>query len=175
MNIIIEKGTRYDIDQLEQLYDDLNDYLEAGINYPGWRKGIYPAREDAVTGVANDNLYVAKDAGKIVGSLILSHEPESAYHKVHWGIDADYSDIFVIYTFAVHPEYLKNGVGMALMDFAVQHGMKEHAKAIRLDVYEKNLPAVRLYEKCEFKYVDTVDLGLGNYGLHCFKLYEKLL
>jgi ribosomal protein S18 acetylase RimI-like enzyme len=175
MNILIEKGTKYDIDQLEQLYDDLNDYLENSINYPGWRKGIYPTREDAVNGVVNDNLYVAKIAGKIVGSMILSHKPEPVYHKVQWGINADYSGIFVIYTFAVHPAYLKNGIGMALMNFAVQHGMKEHAKAIRLDVYEKNLPAVRLYEKCGFNYVDTVDLGLGKYGLHYFKLYEKIL
>ncbi len=149
MNIIIEKGTKYDIDQLEQLYDDLNDFLETSINYPGWMKGIYPTREDAVNGVGNDNLYVAKVAGKIVGSLILNHEPEPAYHKAQWEINADYSDIFVIHTFAVHPAYLKNGIGMALMNFAVLNGIKEHAKAIRLDVYEKNLPAVRLYENSD--------------------------
>ena len=82
MNILIEKGTKYHIDQLEQLYDDLNDFLENSINYPGWIKGIYPTREDAVNGIANDNLYVAKAEGKIVGSMILSHEPEPAYHKV---------------------------------------------------------------------------------------------
>ncbi len=53
-------------------------------------------------------------------------------------------------------------------------GVKQ-AKSIRLDVYEGNIPAIRLYEKCGFEYVNTVDLGLGNYGLKWFKLYEKLL
>jgi len=42
-------------------------------------------------------------------------------------------------------------------------------------VYENNFPAISLYEKCGFEYVDTVDLGFGNYGLDWFKLYEKLV
>ena len=61
------------------------------------------------------------------------------------------------------------------MDFAIQHSINEGAKAIRLDVYENNTPAISLYEKCGFEYVDTVDLGLSEYGLHFFRLYEKVL
>ncbi len=61
------------------------------------------------------------------------------------------------------------------MDFSTQHSIKLQAKSIRLDVYEGNMPAIRLYEKCGFKYIDTVDLGLGNYGLNWFRLYEKSL
>ena len=175
MDIIIEQGTKFDIDELAQLYDDLNDYLESGINYQGWKNGVYPIREDAINGVANENLYAAKYSGKIVGSVILCHKPEPAYYKARWGTDADYSDIFVVYTFAVHPAYLKAGIGTNIMNFVTQHSIDEHAKSIRLDVYENNTPAIRLYEKCGFRYVDTVDLGLGDYGLDRFKLYEKLL
>ena len=36
-----------DIEELSALYDELNVYLETYINYPGWRKVIYPIREDA--------------------------------------------------------------------------------------------------------------------------------
>ncbi len=61
------------------------------------------------------------------------------------------------------------------MDFAIEHSIKSQVKSIRLDVYEGNIPAIKLYEKCGFKYIDTVDLGLGNYGLNWFRLYEKLL
>lgn len=81
MNITFKLGRVHDIDEIEQLYNDLNDYLAKGVNYPGWIK----------------------------------------------------------------------------------------------DVYEGNIPAINLYEKCGFKYIDTVDLGLGNYGLNWFRLYEKLL
>ncbi|WP_032121135.1 GNAT family N-acetyltransferase [Clostridium amazonitimonense] len=175
MDIIIELGKENDVDELEQLYNDLNDHLEKEVNYPGWKKGIYPVRENAVHGVKQGNLYVAKHDGKIIGSVILSQKPEPAYYKVKWEFESDYSDVFVVYTFVVHPDFLKCGVGKALMDFAIEYSIKSQAKSIRLDVYERNIPAIRLYEKCGFKYVDTVDLGLGNYGLDWFKLYEKLL
>ncbi len=175
MDINFELGKEKDIDELEQLYNDLNDHLSEGVNYPGWRKGIYPVRENAIDGVKQGNLYVAKHNGKIIGSIILSHKPEAAYYKAKWEFESDYSDVFVVYTFAVHPKFLKCGVGKALMDFSIKHSIKSQAKSIRLDVYEGNMPAIRLYEKCGFKYVDTVDLGLGNYGLKWFKLYEKLL
>ena len=48
-------------------------------------------------------------------------------------------------------------------------------KAIRLDVYEKNIPAIRLYERTGFEYIDTVDLGYSMYGLDLYQLYQRLL
>ncbi|MBS5933326.1 MAG: GNAT family N-acetyltransferase [Clostridiales bacterium] len=175
MNIIIELGNEKDIDELEKLYDDLNDYLAAGINYPGWLKGVYPIREDAVKGIEEGYLYVARYNDEIVGSIILNHEPEDAYNQANWEIEADYSDIVVIHTFAVHPKFMKNGIGQKLMEFATSHSKEIKAKAIRLDVFEKNVPAIKLYEKHGYRYIDTVDLGYGEYGLDWFKLYEKVL
>ena len=175
MKLIIEPSSFADIDELEELYNDLNDYLSTTTNYPGWIKGIYPIRENAVTGIQNNNLFVVRHEGKIVGSIILDHQPEEAYHGVKWKLDTDYNSIFVIRTFVVHPSFLKNGVGRSLMDFSFELAQKSDMKSIRLDVYEKNIPAILLYEKCGFEYIDTVDLGLGNYGLDWFKLYEKVI
>ena len=59
MEMVIEKGTVSDIDELEQLYNRLIDHLTNTVNYPGRIKGIYPE----------------------------------------------------VYTFAVHPMYLKKGIG----------------------------------------------------------------
>lgn len=175
MELIIELGTSNDIDELEQLYNDLNDHLAKGTNYPGWLKGIYPIRQNAIDGISKSNLYVARIDGQIVGSIILNHNPEPAYDNAKWALDYDYSEVFVIHTFAVHPSFFKCGVGRALMDFSIQHSIKSKIKSIRLDVYEKNIPAIKLYEKCGFNYVDKVDLGLSFRGLDWFKLYEKLL
>lgn len=175
MDITIELGQIDDIDELENLYNSINDYLEAGVNYPGWKKGVYPVRQDAIDGVKNGNLFVARLNGIIVSSLILNHDPENAYHSVKWAFESDYSDVFVIHTFVVHPNFMKCSIGKALMDFAHKYSIESEVKSIRLDVYEGNIPAIRLYEKCGFKYIDTVDLGLGEYGLDWFKLYEKLV
>jgi GNAT superfamily N-acetyltransferase len=173
--LVIEPGTPSDIDELERLYDDLNDYLSCGINYPGWIKGVYPVREIAQAGVAEGSLFVARQGGRIAGSVILSHEPAPAYHTVNWQIEADYADVIIIRTLVIHPACLRAGIGTKIFEFIDAYSMSRQMKSMRLDVFEKNLPAIRLYEKRGFAYVDTVDLGLGQYGLDHFRLYERLV
>ena len=48
-------------------------------------------------------------------------------------------------------------------------------RALRLDVFEENAPAIALYEKKGFERRTRVDLGLGITGLKWFYLCEKLL
>ena len=61
------------------------------------------------------------------------------------------------------------------MKFAEEEAERCNMKSIRLDVYENNMSAIKLYEKMGYKYLDTIDLGLGHYGLDWFKIYEKII
>lgn len=169
----IRLGTETDIDELEQLYDNVNDYLASNTNYPGWKKGVYPTRDTAVEGIRDHCLYVAIEEYAIVGSFLLRHEPEPAYFTVKWKQDLTYDNVYVIYTFVVHPDSHGDGIGQFMLDFITRHSIAEHMSSIRLDVYEKNTPAIQLYKKCGFQYIDTVDLGLESYRLKWFQLYEK--
>lgn len=173
MDLQIRKGTVQDIEEISDLYDAVNDYLEKHINYPGWRKGIYPTREDAVRGIDEGCLYVAVNEHKIAGSLILRHDPEKAYYTASWKRDIPYDKVFVIYTFAVHPAYFNRNIGSQLLEFAEKTAYGCGVESLRLDVFEGNLPAISLYEKNGFEYRDTVDLGLEAFGLKWFRLYEK--
>lgn len=173
--MLIEKGTINDIDELEILYDDLNDYLESHVNHAGWIKGIYPIRKTAIEGIDEDNLFVLRREGVIAGSVILNHVPEKAYEEVIWAVDAAYKDIIVIHTLVVHPHFMEKGIASQLMDFAKEYSITHSFKSIRLDVSIDNKPAIKLYEKCGYKYVGTVDLGLNYPPLKWFKLYELIL
>lgn len=64
---------------------------------------------------------------------------------MNWQLDFDVP-VIVIHILAVHPDYLGCGVGKAVLEYAENFGRRP----IRLDTYEKNAPAVRLYEKCNF-------------------------
>ena len=175
MNLIFEQGTPADIDELAQLYDAATGYLESHINYPGWRRGIYPNRDTAAEGVAEGTLYVARENRRIVGTVILRHTPEEAYILADWHTDLAERDIYVVYTLAVHPLCMGRGIGERIMEFILAHSAQNGAKAVRLDVYEKNTPAICLYKKFGFQYIDTVDLGYSHFGLENFELYQKLL
>lgn len=175
MDITIRIASATDIDAIENLYNDLNGYLENHENYPRWKKGVYPVRAHAEDAHAAGNLYVAEIDKKIVGTVIYSHEQGDVYRTVNWQVPYDVP-VIIICKLAVHPEYLGCGVGKTLLEYANVLGAKRGAKAIRMDTYEENLPAIRLYEKCGFKYMGLVDLGLEEiYGLKWYKVFEKVL
>lgn len=175
MNCTIRLAGKHNIDEIELLYHSLIEHLENTINYPKWKKGVYPTRQVAMAGINEKCLYVAEHNGKIAGTFILRHKPERGYDGVIWQEELCYDNVFVIYTFAVHPHFWGQGVGQKLLQFAVEEGVKTNVRSIRLDVYENNLPAIRLYEKFGFQYIDTVDLGMESYGVKWFKLYEKII
>lgn len=171
----IRKGIISDIDNLENLYNNLNDYLEANINYPGWIKHVYPVKETAVTGIEENNLFVLEDKGTIIGSVILNHKPENAYNQVKWKIDADYKNIIVVHTLVTNPDFMNKGVASELMNFAKEYAINLNMKSIRLDVSINNTAAIALYEKHGYEYIGTVDLGLEYEHLKWFRLYELTL
>jgi len=175
MAIEIMLGTNNDLYEIAALYDDLNDFLESTINYPGWKKGVYPTKEHAENDINEQTLYIAKDGDKIVGSIVLNHEPEQDPVKGKWMVEAEVGEYLAIHRLVVHPNYLRCGIGVELLTFADKFAKANNLKAIRLDVYEGNSAAIRTYEKCGYTYIDTVDIGLGHFGLDWFRLYEKLV
>ncbi len=174
-NIQIRKAVEADFDRIEKLYEDICDYLETHKNYPGWKKGIYPIRHDAEKGLMNNALYVAQIGEKTAGTIILKHEPEEGDKNAQWLTEDDYERIYVVYTLAVHPDFLKRGIGMELLMFAERVSREERCVSIRLDVVKDNIPAERLYQKCGYQLIGTVSLGYEAYGLPWYNLYEKVL
>ena len=73
--------------------------------------GIYPVRCDTEKGLMEDALYIARLGDQTVGSMILKHEPEEGYSNGRWLTEDDYSRIYVVYILAVHPAFLKRGIG----------------------------------------------------------------
>jgi ribosomal protein S18 acetylase RimI-like enzyme len=174
-NFVIEQATEKHLDEMEILYDTLNDHLQAAINYPGWIKGIYPTRETAECGIKNNTLYVLIIDKEIAGSVILNHEPETPYSTVTWGIETEYENVVVIHTLAVHPKYINMGVGKKLMDFSKIFSLQQKMLTIRLDVSIHNAPAIKLYEKCGYQFVETVDMWYPSVNLLRLHLYEIIL
>jgi GNAT superfamily N-acetyltransferase len=120
-------------------------------------------------------LYVARGGEKTAGTFVLKHEPEEGYKNGKWLTENDYRYIYVIYTLAVHPDFLKCGVGTEILRFAELTARKERCVSIRLDVVKGNIPAERLYQKCGYQLTGTVSLGYEAYGLFWYHLYEKVL
>lgn len=171
----IRKGTKRDIKEVAALYDALHGYLEENINYPGWQKGIYPIGEDAVLAVEEETLFVACEDGQIAGTVILNQRQEQGYETIDWKVGLDSPEVLVVHTLVVHPRFRSRGIGKGIMGFSLDYAKARGMKAVRLDVYEKNVPAIGLYERMGFRYMGMADLGYRQYGLDNFRLYQYLV
>lgn len=175
MSIIVRPARSEDLDAIECLYDELNDHLAASVNYPGWKKGVYPLRSDAEEGLASSTLYVAEADGEIAGTVMYLRTQGEPYRTVRWQLPFDVP-VIVLHILAVHPRFRRRGVGRTLMNYAESLARQTGAEAIRLDTYKDNLPACRLYESCGYSYCGLVDLGLEEiFGLKWYRTYEKLI
>lgn len=176
MEIKVRIAEENDVERVAESYERLHDHLETHENHPRWIRGIYPTKEDAQEGFEKGWLYVAEADGKLAGSVIYLHEQEEVYDQVKWPKEIPGDQVYVIHVLAVHPDFFRMGVGTALLEYACSMGRENGIGAVRLDVYEINFSAIRLYESCGFSYRGTIDLGLEElYGLKWYHVYEKLL
>ena len=175
MGLRIRKATREDLDAVEALYNALNDYLAVHENGPRWSRGVYPLREHAEEGLAEGQLYVAELDGHIAGTVIYQEEQGDVYRQVDWQLPFE-TPAVVIHILAVHPDFFRQGVASALLDYAAEFGRSHGARTVRLDTYEENTAACRLYERCGFRKMARIDLGLEEiYGLKWYFAYEKVI
>lgn len=174
-SMIFQKATRAELDEIGGLYDAVCEDLGTHENYPGWKKGVYPTRDDAQDALKENALYVCKRENAVVGTVILRHKPEAGYTGVNWQTPDDYKKIYVVYTLAVRPDATGSGVGAYMMDAIEQIARAEGCIGIRLDVVKGNVPAEKLYRKCGYRYITTKSLGYEAYGLPWYDLYEKVL
>jgi ribosomal-protein-alanine N-acetyltransferase len=52
---------------------------------------------------------------------------------------------------AIHPQFRKAGLGSKLLNYVLEMGQKQRVKSVTLEVNEKNLPAINLYARFNFK------------------------
>lgn len=58
-------------------------------------------------------------------------------------------------TIAVHPDYRQRGIGNQMLEYALGNAMDEGAQRAWLEVRRGNTPALELYKKMGFEWIDT--------------------
>lgn len=171
----IRLGTNNDLNEIVALYQVVVDDLEKNINYPGWKKGIYPTDNEAIRGIENEELYVVCHEDKIIGSMVVNHVQEKNYQQASWSINANADEVYVIHTLAINPEYKGLKIAQKLLEFTDELAKNNGVKTIRLDVRKGNIPAVKLYLRCGYTYVGAINLDFRGADLGLFELYEKII
>ena len=172
---MLKKITRSDmshLDALTEFYDKVTARLEATVNYPKWTRGVYPGRESITKAIESGIQYICTVDGKTVGAFILNKDPQGSYGAGEWEKEVSEGEYMVIHTLAVSPDCARQGIGQAMIKFALERAKAEGCKAVRLDVVPDNIPARKLYEKAGFTFAGEKDLDRNIPEIPLFALYE---
>lgn len=167
------RAEKTDLDKVSGLYLEMIEYLDNNINYPGWYKNFYPIKQTAEEAEKKRQLFILENNEKIIATCILKSEQDKGYEKGNWKYNVSWNQTIEIHTLFVKVSELGKGYSKILLNKIEDFALSKEISILRLDVYEKNIPAKALYEKQGFVFVGNTSLGLEEYGLKNFLLYEK--
>jgi ribosomal protein S18 acetylase RimI-like enzyme len=159
-----------DISEVARMFEDCKAYLESrGILQ--WDDS-YPNREYFELASSEENLFVLKDGGKILGAMVLDE-----WQTPEWA-SADWTEVegnpLILHSFCVHPEAQGKGFGKKMLQFAEDFTKGQHYPALRLDSYSGNKSAVSFYEKRGYRKTGEVHLKGKPKGHEKYYCFEKL-
>lgn len=170
--MLIRQAVMSEYEAVRSFYHSVIDGLQGSSYGPKWKKDIYPAPSDLQTAIEEGTLYLELDDGRIAASIVANHKYNDAYHDVPWPVSVTRDEFIVLHLLGVHKDYTGRGCGRAMMLHGIYLAREKGMKAVRLDVIEGNLPAIRLFKSLGFYYVDTRRMFYEDTGWTDFDLYE---
>ena len=149
---MIRRAQAGDIDAVERQYTELLVYEQEHGSRTNWKLGVYPTRAVAERGVADGALYVMEEDGEVCASMLLNSVQLDAYAAIPWGYEAAPEKVFVIHTLCVPPSQAGRGIGTRMVRFALEEAARRGCEVMRLDTWENNKPAEKLYLRLGFRH-----------------------
>ena len=171
----IRKAFPEEAENVLSFYDDLLRDMQGNPFNPIWKRGVYPDEPFIRESIENGELFVMINEGKIVSAMVLNNSFGGDYKDAAWKVKAEPEKTMVIHMLAVAIPQNGKGFGGEMVRSAVRKAERDGIRSVRLDVYPKNVPAIRAYESAGFRYVETRSTCYGDSGTTEFLLYELAL
>jgi GNAT superfamily N-acetyltransferase len=138
MQPTIRRATRADVPAIRAIYE--GDYLSAGKDVTGTLEGALEAFDD-ITARPSDTLWVAEEAGRVVGTLQLTILRYLTYGGARVGL---------IEAVHVAASERNRGIGAALMREAIAEARRHGCNRVQLTSNKQRKDAHRFYERLGF-------------------------
>jgi GNAT superfamily N-acetyltransferase len=122
---------------------------------------LYPTAEIVAADVQAGTLIVAERAGALIGAVTLNQTQEPAYGGVAWRLTD--GAIGVVHRLMIAPAVKRQGVGRALMLATEDRARSSGLRALRLDTFAENPPALGLYRALGYAEVGVVHFRKGRF------------
>lgn len=165
MRVKLQLATAHDASDLVLLRVAVNQKLISQYGEGYWAARV--TEKGVLFTMRRASVYVARDRGKLLGTLVLST-------RKPWAIDKKYfhpsRKPLYLTAMAVHPDYQRKGIGRQCLDEALKIAVRWPSDAIRLDAYDVKAGAGEFYRKCGFR-----EVGRAVYRVAPLIYFEMLL
>lgn len=155
----IERAVVEDMSRIMELIGQAKRYLNS-LGTDQWQDG-YPD-EDVIRGdLAEENGYVLREAGRIIGYFCVSFEGEPCYETIEgrWKSDRPYG---VVHRMAVDDACKGRGLSRQMLQYAETLCLGRGVRSIRIDTHRDNPVMRRIVEKLGYEYCGVVWYGHGS-------------
>ena len=160
------KGTEEDIPMIMKIIKEAIVHMEEqGIFM--WNEE-YPTVDDISQDISKQDLYVAMQDEEIIAFYVLNTECNEDYFQADWKYDSDTTCI--LHRLCVSPAVQHQGVGRRMMEHIEAQAVNEGYRSMRLDVFDGNPGAQKLYASRGFELRGDAHM----FGMH-FLFMEKSL
>jgi hypothetical protein len=159
----VRNATLQDLDVLEEIYESAKHFMHTHGNPNQWNNG-HPNRDDFISDIAAETLYVIEEDGQIQASFkfYIGLDPTYGYIEGNWLNDESYGVIHRVAT-----RGLKKGMGQKIIDTC-----KSWYPNLKIDTHKDNIYMQRLLHRCGFLHTGIIYLENGDPRL-AFQFVEK--
>ena len=168
----IRPAAAADLPAIAAVYDAILDREETGPVYTNWQRGKYPTADTARQSLETGTLYVGEEDGFLWGVATLNGIQPPEYARIPWIIPAEAEQVGVLHTLCIHPDRSGRGLARQMVAFCEEEARRRGKAVMRLDTWEGNLPANRLYPSLGYRYAGASEFffqGIIREVLNCYK------
>lgn len=172
---MIRKAVADDLPGIGEIYEAVFDAEAEGTVYTNWQRGIYPTVETARKALEAGTLYVGEEEGVLWGAVNLNGTQLPEYDDIPWKLSADQEQVGVIHTLCIHPSQSGRGRAKQMVAFCEETARTQGKTVIRLDTWEGNVPANRLYPSQGYCLAGAAEFFFQEFTREMLNCYEKRL
>jgi ribosomal protein S18 acetylase RimI-like enzyme len=174
VNTIFCKADINDLNKVHNLYDNCKrDLLKNKIYQWGEWNDNYPDREFLNDAIIQEELFILKYNGEIIGAVVLNENQSREWKIINWSKKDGRA--LVIHALIIDPKQQNKGFGKKLLSFCEQYAKNNKYSSIRLDSFRKNNISNRLYQGSGYTNVGTVVFDMKPENNKEYFCYEKIL
>ena len=171
----IRPAVAADLDGITAIYDAIPGREEAGPVYTNWQRGKYPTADTARQALEARTLYVGEEDGFLWGVVNLNGIQLPEYDAILWTFPAERNQVAVIHTLCIHPARAGRGLARRMVAFCEEEARRQGRAVMRLDTWDGNLPANRMYPVLGYRYAGAAEFFFQGFIREILNCYEKKL